>query len=53
MSLRKDGSKLVENCMKMIPFTNGGKHDAQTTQLFMILDEVISLPLHNQSIQMP
>ena len=45
MSLEKDGSKLVENCVKMI----GRIHTLNLTQaqsLLRILDELINLPIY-------
>tara|TARA_B110000285_G_C15122389_1_gene618021 strand:- start:756 stop:977 length:222 start_codon:yes stop_codon:yes gene_type:complete len=48
MSLRKDGSKLVENCVKMISKIGSGKHEQQAPLLFLILDELIQLPQNPQ-----
>lgn len=48
MSLRKDGSKLVENCVKMIHKIGKGKHEQQASLLYQILDELIYLPQNQQ-----
>ena len=46
MAINKDGSKLVENCIKMVWHTNaGGKHYIQASLLQTILDEIISTPI--------
>jgi len=44
MSLEKDGSKLVENCIKMINKIND-KHKKLSESLYEILDEIINLPM--------
>lgn len=43
MSLEKDGSKLIENCIKMFQHING-KHQAMQYHLYSILDEILALP---------
>ena len=48
MSLRKDGSKLVENCVKMIHQISKGKHVEHAQILYKILDEIIQLPQNQQ-----
>jgi hypothetical protein len=47
MALEKDGSKLVENSIKMILFING-KHKNLNKQLYEILDEILNLPMPSQ-----
>ena len=44
MSLEKDGSKLVENCIKMINKVHT-KHKNLSESLYQILDEIINLPM--------
>jgi len=44
MAIEKDGSKLVENSIKMFQHLNG-KHAALKSQLYMVLDELIALPV--------
>ena len=45
MSLEKDGSKLIENCIKMISRIHT-LNLGQAQSLLKILDEVICLPVH-------
>ena len=44
MSLEKEGSKLIENCVKMISKIQT-KHMHQSKSLMSILDEIVSLPI--------
>jgi hypothetical protein len=44
MSLEKEGSKLIENCVKMISKIQT-KHMNQSKSLMSILDEIVSLPI--------
>lgn len=43
MALQKDGSKLIENCIKMIQYAKN-KNKGHTLDMFKILDEIIDLP---------
>jgi len=44
MALLKDGSKLVENCIKMLSKSQT-KNKNQVPLLICILDEIVSLPV--------
>ena len=43
MAIQKDGSKLIENAIRMITSLNQ-KHSAHAKQLYEILDEIVYLP---------
>jgi len=43
MALEKDGSKLIENCIKMIQQAKN-KNKSQSEYIYQILDEIINLP---------
>ena len=47
MALEKDGSKLIENCIKMMG-RNQGKNSSMTFKLHQILDEIINLPMYSE-----
>lgn len=43
MAIQKDGSKLIENAIRMMIHVNS-KHREHAVQLYQILDEIVYLP---------